>query len=127
MTPEAIAQTVSAYFDAASKRDVERWLQAFSPDAENHDPLDGQPVRGHEALRQYFTMTSDVLQSFSVEADNIFVSGHGAAVKFSASATVRDRNVTFEGIEVFEFNAEGKIQRMWGYWNPAALLAQLQS
>jgi len=36
------------------------------------------------------------------------------------------RQVIFEGIDVFEINQDGKIQTMWGCWDPAAMMAQLQ-
>ena len=33
---------------------------------------------------------------------------------------------TCEGIDIFEFNDRGTIQMMWGYWDPADMMAQLQ-
>ena len=60
-------------------------------------------------------------------ADHIFLSGNRAAVKFTGRGTGKNgRQVIFEGIDVFEINQEGKIQTMWGYWDPAAMMAQLQ-
>ena len=48
-------------------------------------------------------------------------------MKFTGHGTGKNgRQVTFEGIDVFEINQEGTIETMWGYWNPAALMAQLQ-
>ena len=33
----------------------------------------------------------------------------------------------FEGIDVFEVDAKGKITALYAYWDPAKLMAQLQS
>ena len=59
--------------------------------------------------------------------DHVFLSGNRVAVKFTGRGTGKNgRAVVFEGIDVFEINQEGKIQTMWGYWNPAAMMAELQ-
>ena len=33
--------------------------------------------------------------------------------------------VRFEGIDVFDVNEAGKIRRLYAYWNPAEMVAQL--
>ena len=35
------------------------------------------------------------------------------------------KEVNFEGIDVFEVNADGKIQTVRAFWNPAEMIAQL--
>jgi predicted ester cyclase len=53
--------------------------------------------------------------------------GNRVGVKFTGRGAGKNgRSVFYEGIGVFEINQEGKIQTMWGYWNPAAMMAQLQ-
>ncbi|MEP7153196.1 MAG: ester cyclase, partial [Nitrospira sp.] len=66
-------------------------------------------------------------QTIDLKEDHIFLSGNRVAVKFTGRGTGKNgRNVVFEGIDVFEINQEGKIQTMWGFWDPAAMMAQLQ-
>lgn len=36
------------------------------------------------------------------------------------------KSFTFEGIDVFEFNEQGKIQEVRAYWNPAAVMVELE-
>ncbi|HNP84467.1 MAG TPA: ester cyclase, partial [Nitrospira sp.] len=66
-------------------------------------------------------------EKITMTQDHVFLSGNRVAVKFTGRGTGKNgRAVVFEGIDVFEINQEGKIQTMWGYWNPAAMMAQLQ-
>jgi steroid Delta-isomerase len=59
--------------------------------------------------------------------DSIFITGNQAAVKWTGNGVGKNgHQVKFEGIDVFEVNTAGKIQRMWAYWNPVAMIAQLQ-
>jgi steroid delta-isomerase len=57
----------------------------------------------------------------------VTVAGNRAAVKFTARGTGKNGKTAMgEGIDIFEFNDHGTIQTMWGYWDPAAMMAQLQ-
>jgi steroid delta-isomerase len=80
------------------------------------------------ALRQFLAGVLGAFEKIAMTQDHVFQSGNRVAVKFTGRGTGKNgRQVTFEGIDVFEINQEGKIQTMWGYWNPAALMAQLQA
>jgi steroid delta-isomerase len=47
-------------------------------------------------------------------------------VKWTGRGTGKNgRTVTFEGIDILEVNAAGKIQTIKGYWDPAAMMAEL--
>jgi hypothetical protein len=55
-----------------------------------------------------------------------FFSGAGAAVLWRCSAVgVNGGRAGAEGITVFEFDADGLIQTVVSYWDPAALLIAL--
>jgi steroid delta-isomerase len=78
-------------------------------------------------LRQFFAGIAGAFETVGLKEDSVFVSGNEAAVKWTGRGVGKNgREVSFEGIDVFEFNADGKIQTMWAYWNPAAMLAELQ-
>ncbi len=74
---------------------------------------------------------SNVAQTFTeigFTEDYVAVTGNRAAVKFTVRGVGKNgKAVTGEGIDVFEFNDRGVIQTMWGYWDPAALIARLQA
>jgi steroid delta-isomerase len=127
MSAEAISRGVADYFRAIREMDLEAWLATFAIDAVSHDPVGGQPLKGHDSLRQFFTGIAGAFDTVGLTEDSVFISGEGAAVKWTGRGVGKnDREVSFEGIDVFEFNDAGKIQTMWAYWNPAAMMAELQ-
>ena len=128
MSPETISRGVRAYFAAIRAMDMEAWVATFAPDATSYDPVGAPPTVGHDGLRQFFTAIAGAFKTISFKEDHIFIAGDGAAVKWTGKGTGKNgRNVRFEGIDVFEFNADGLIQTMRGYWNPAEVLMQLQN
>ena len=128
VTPALVRKAVAAYFAAVRAMDPEAWLGTLAEDAVSRDPAGGAPVKGHRGLRQFFDGIAGLFESVRLTEDHVFVSGNGAAVKFTGRGVGKNgREVTFEGIDVFEVNEQGKIQTVWGYWNPEAVLAELLS
>jgi steroid delta-isomerase len=59
--------------------------------------------------------------------DFVSILGNQAAVKWTGQGIGKNgRAVTFEGIDLFEFNTDSKIQTVHGYWDPAAMMQKLQ-
>lgn len=66
-------------------------------------------------------------EQITLTADQIFPSGNQLTAIFTGRGTGKnDKQVVFEGIDVFEINQDGTIHIMWGNWTPAAMMAQLQ-
>lgn len=127
MSTETVAKAVADYFSAIRAMDAAAWVSTFAADGVSYDPVDGPPARGHEALRQFFEAIAGAFEKVGLFEDQVFVSGREAAVKWTGRGVGKNgREVTFEGIDVFEVNDDGKIQNLWAYWNPAAMMAQLQ-
>jgi steroid delta-isomerase len=125
-SPAVIQKTVAAYFAAIRATDRATWLGTFAEDAVSHDPVGGAPVMGREGLGQFFDTIAGLFERLSMTEDHVFVAGNGAAVKFSGRGVGKNgRTVTFEGIDVFELNEGGKIQKVWGYWDPSRLMLEL--
>ncbi len=123
---EMIRQAVQRYCEAVQAMDVEAWVATFAKDGLCQDPVGGPPVRGHEALAGYVRNITQAFKRIGFEDDHVFVSGNFAAVKWTARGVgLNDREVVFEGIDVFEINDEGLIQSLFGYWDPSAMMAQL--
>ena len=128
MSTDAIRKVVSAYFAATRAMNMEAWVDTFADNAISHDPVGGPPLEGHDSLRQFFQGITQAFETVGLIEDKVFISGNGAAVMWTGRGVGKNgREVTFEGIDVFEVNAEGKIQKLWAYWDPAAMMAQLQS
>lgn len=127
MADETIPQAVSRYFAAIGKMDAEAWVACFDEKGMSYEPGAPTPLQGHASLRQFIRGVLDLFQTIELTADHVFVTGNKTAVKFTGRGLGKaGKQVSFEGIDVFEVNEKGLIQTMWGYWNPAAMLAQLQ-
>jgi steroid delta-isomerase len=128
MSTEAIRKVVSDYFAATRAMDMEAWLATFADNAISYDPVGGPPLDGHNSLRQFFQGIMEAFAEVGLREDKVFISGDGAAVSWTGHGVGKNgREVSFEGIDVFEINEAGKIQKMWGYWDPAAMMAKLQA
>jgi len=128
VSTDAIQKVVSDYFAATRAMDMEAWIATFADNATSHDPVGGPPLEGHNSLRQFFQGIVGAFDRVGLAEDKVFISGNGAAVMWTGRGVGKNgREVTFEGIDVFEVNEEGKIQTLWAYWDPSAMMAQLQS
>lgn len=123
---DAIPETIRAYFAAIRAMDKEAWVATFAEDALQFDPADAPPNRGHADLRAFFDRITGLVKTIGLEEDHVFVVGRQAAVKWTGRGIgPRGNAYMFEGIDVFDFDAHGKIARLHAYWNIEKLLAQL--
>ncbi|MBI4454545.1 MAG: nuclear transport factor 2 family protein [Acidobacteria bacterium] len=124
---EDIRKVISEYFAAIRAMDAGAWVATFAEDAVSHDPVGNPPIRGREALDQFFNGIAAAFQRLNLTEDQIFIAGNGAAVKWTGRGVGKNsREIFFEGIDVFDITEQGKIQTVWAYWDMAAMLAQLQ-
>ena len=127
MADQTIPAAVRQYFSAIGKKDADSWVNCFDEKGISYEPGAPTPLQGHAALRQFLVGVLGAFEKLSMTEDHVFQSGNRIAVKFTGRGTGKNgRPVFFEGIDVFEINQEGKIQTMWGYWNPAAMMKQLE-
>jgi steroid delta-isomerase len=128
MSTETVARRIKAYFAAIKAMDTEAWIANFAADVEAYDPADAPPHRGHDGVRQFFEGIAGLFKEVELTADQVFIVGREAAVKWTGNGVGKNgRKVHFEGIDVFEVNEEGQIQKTRAYWNPAELMGQLES
>lgn len=125
---EAIRSIVAEYFAAIRAMDPGAWANTFAEDGVSHDPVGTPPHQGREALRQFLQGLGGLFAEVDITEDQTFVAGNGAAVKWSARCVGKNgRRLQFEGIDVFTINDAGRIQKVWGYWDAPAVMAQLQA
>ena len=126
--PNTTAQTVAEYFAALRAMDVDRFVNAFAPDAVSHDPVGTPAHHGHDAIRAFFTGVASLFETFGLTENHVFIIGNSAAVKWTGNGIGRNgKTITFEGIDVLEVNPEGKISEVHAYSDPAPVMASLQS
>jgi steroid delta-isomerase len=127
MASQPIPPVVSEYFAAITRMDPDAWTACFTEQATSYEPGASSPLQGHAALRQFLVGVLGAFSQLELAVDHAFSSGTRVAVMFTGRGKGKNgREVSFEGIDVFEIGRGGKIQMIWGYWDPAAMMAQLQ-
>lgn len=123
MSRETVEQTLNAYYAALNNLEPDAFVDTFAPDAVSNDPVGAPPNVGHAGVRQFISGIQAAFSKVDMSQDFTSIAGDRAAVKWTVNGVLADgRNVTFAGIDVFEFNTDGKIQNLWGYWDPSVLL-----
>jgi steroid Delta-isomerase len=126
MSPEIVSKAIKAYFEALRAMDIPAIVNTFAEDAVSHDPVGAQPIEGHQKLTEFFQSITAAFKEVGLTEDQVFVAGTGAAVKWTGRGISKQgKKVRFEGIDVFDVNEAGKIRRLYAYWNPAEMVAQL--
>src|SRR5205823_5170776 len=96
VSKEAIQSAVAAYFGASRAMDANAVAEAFAPDGVSNDPVGTPPHVGRDAIRQF--MHGVIAESQRVEstADDVFIAGDSAAVKWTVQLTAKNgQSVTF--------------------------------
>lgn len=121
-----IRRAVADYFAALRAMEARTWVYAFARDAVADDPSEPEPVRGEIALGSWLERLWEPFEELSVGEDLVSVDAGGAAVKWTGRGLgVSGREVTFEGIDVFDVDGRGKIRRVRRFWDPTRVMAVL--
>lgn len=124
--PSPAELTVARYFAATRTPDREAWVQCFAPNGTSHDPVGAPAHVGHAALRVFFNSIVDLVDTIGLHEQHVYACGNDIAVKWIGRGLSKSGNpYSFEGIDVFECDAEGRITMLHAYWNPGLLMAQL--
>ncbi len=121
-----ITATIQAYFAAIRAGDRAAWLATFAPDIQAEDPA-GSPIKqGLAEMGAFFDSVGGALKGMDFHPVAIHPCGRRAAVFWQAVLEAHNGLTTAcDGIDFFEFDGEGKISRVTGFWDPAAAFAAL--
>ncbi len=123
---EPAAAAVDAYFASIRRRDYRAWEDSFTEAAVVHDPVGAAPAEGADGRKEVWNVLTAPFSRLDIRPQRTFCGGNGAAVYWHAEATgTNGGQASFEGISVFEFDAEGKIEALMSYWDPAAVMIAL--
>lgn len=119
-------QTIQAYAAAISELNTEAFVACFAADCELNDPVGAPPAVGQEGARAFFTGFLPILASIKFVPGPIHEGGQRAAFTWTMEGEgKKGQRAAGDGIDVFEFNDEGKIVRSYGFWNAGAFVAAL--
>lgn len=106
--------------------DADAFANSFAEDGTTYDPVGTAGITGRDGIREFFNSICKNFKSVALTEECVFVAGNSAAVKWTGKGTSSNgQEVSFEGIDVFDVNEDGKIQTVRAYWNPAEMIAQL--
>ncbi|MGE5655276.1 MAG: nuclear transport factor 2 family protein [Actinomycetota bacterium] len=127
ISTESIQATIQQYFAASrGNNKAEDMVACFAENCVSYDPADGPALNGTAEVHQFFQAIVDLFSTVGLTEEFVSINGQAAAVKWTGHGTGKNgREVTFEGIDLFEFSADGKIQSLKAYWNPTAMLVEL--
>lgn len=114
---EHMVAAVHAYVDAFAHEDSDAIVQLYAPDATVEDPI-GAPLRnGIDAIRSFYEMSIGTGAKLTLDGP-VRTAGNIAAFAFSVIATLDGARYLIEVIDLFRFDANGKIAEMRACWGP---------
>jgi steroid delta-isomerase len=118
-----LASVISRFYASIRANNVEEWVALFAPDATVADPV-GTPVhRGRDQARAFLKGILEQFEIFGIVENDVYYVPKGAAAKWTGIGRGKNgRDVTFEGIDVFEVNDNGLIKALSAYWNAGPVL-----
>lgn len=117
MTGEDQKRVAREYIDLLCSHDLDAVVALYSEDAVLEDPVGSDPLSGAEAIRTFYANAF----SMGVHAKGTGqprCAGDSVAFPFQISVKMAGNEMTIDVIDVFEFNADGKICSMKAYWGP---------
>ena len=118
MTYEMYQSVVNRYVEAFENADMDIIRAIFADDAVVEDPVGTEPREGIGAIVEFYQ------QGFAAGAKLVLtqpVRVAGSSVAFAFDVVMGDMKIS--PIDVFDFNAEGKIRHMRAYWGPENMVS----
>jgi steroid delta-isomerase len=128
LTQDQVEAGVEEYFASIGSLNVQRYTNNFAPDGTLEDPVGTPVVQGTAAISGYFGGIISPFTKIEPKIQEIVVCGHEAAVNWKLHLkTSTGKKVLIDGMGVFNFNQDGKLESVREFWDLQAFLAQLQS
>ena len=119
-------EQTAAYFRAIGAASAEDFVPLFTEDVHFEDPVGGRVLQGHDGVAAFHKGLRRAWSSIDMTADSVFVRDKRAAARWSASGqSVTGKDINFAGINVFHFDADGRIARLEGYWDFEAVIGMM--
>ena len=126
-TPEQIEAIVTDVFNKFAAFDAQGTAALYAPDGTIEDPVGSPPVQGTQAIIAYLETFPTLFNEIKIHSLDVTVCGQEAAVKWKLRFKTKSGNVFFlEGVGIFKFNQDGKIQSEREFFDLAYFLTQLQ-
>ena len=114
-TAAAMEAAVHAYVRALNAGDLDAIVALYAEGAEVEDPVGSAPQRGLEAIRAFYAVSTQLQLEVALEGP-VRAAGHEAAFAFSVSFEIQGRRTTIRPIDLFRFDAQGRIVQMRAFF-----------
>ena len=122
-SPESIRKFVSQYFEATRSNKAQQWASCFANNAIVEDPVGTTPINDSEKILELGKTFLSSFETVGLYEEFVHVIGNEAAARWTGRGLTKEgKKVRFEGINIFEFDNDGKIINLKGYWNPDKIL-----
>lgn len=113
MDTARLREAVQTYVEAFEKADLKIIRELYAADATVEDPV-GSPARhGIEEITEFYKTAFGMGMKLRLTGKPRCA---GNSVAFSFDAVLK--KMTISPIDVFDFNADGRVQHMRAYWGP---------
>jgi len=113
METAKLQKVVQTYVEAFEKADPNIIRELYAADATVEDPVGSPARRGIEEIVEFYRTAFGMGMKLRL-AGKPRCAGNSVAFSFDAVM----KKMTISPIDVFEFNADGKVQHMKAYWGP---------
>ena len=114
----AMEAAVHAYVRALNEGNLDAVVALYADGAEVEDPVGSAPKQGLDAIRAFYAVSTQ-LQLEVVLDGQIRAVGNEAAFAFNVSFDVKGQRTTIRPIDLFRFDAEGRIVQMRAFFGAA--------
>lgn len=127
LTSEQMETVLEDVFNKFSSFDAQGAVSHFAPDATLEDPVGTPALQGTQAITTYLQSFPTLFSQIKVHSLDITVCGQEAAVKWRLRFKTNTGKVFFlDGVGIFKFNEQGKIESEREFFDLAYFLDQLQ-
>lgn len=119
MSAEHYKSVVNDYIRLMTAGDWQSVANLYAEDATVEDPVGTEPIRGIEAITAFYKKNTDPSVALKLDLlGAIRVAGNEAAFPFGVTLTLQGKRMRVEVIDLFKFDANGKIISMKAYFGP---------
>ena len=127
LTPEQMQAVLEDVFTKFAAFDAQGAASHFALDGTVEDPVGTPAIQGQQAIIAYLQTFPTFFNEIKVHSLDTTVCGQEAALKWRLRFKTKTGNVFFlDGVGIFKFNQEGKIESEREFFDFAYFLTQLQ-
>ncbi len=114
---EAVTQTVNRYLEFVATGTAADIVTLYSADATVEDPVGSDLLRGHDAIREFYTAFQDVPKE--TELAELRAVGSEATFLWHLTLNTGDSRTRITPISLMTFDEDAKITSMRAFWSPS--------